>query len=375
MAALPGELIDTIALVRPARRVRERLARLPRRRGRHARRLAHGLRRSEDRLEQLRHVAELARPALRVLLGAFGDPGHAFPMHRARARLRRARARRGAADVGALAGRRRARGDDASPPRRSTRCSRRRAAAEALRGGERAPRRHAPLVREFAPGRRASRTSSRSAPALAAELEGVPVATLVPHVYPAPRPASRRTRSARGCRARALGRARCGGARTALCAAGSSAGARELNGRARAARPAAARPRCTAGISRSLALVGDVAAARVPAARGRPWMRVVGPLLWEPPGERGRAAARRRPGRARRAVDRAGRGGHAAARGARRAGARARARDRHVQRPAAPRGSRCRPTRCSSTGSPTRGRCPAATSWSATAGTGRSCAR
>ena len=31
-----------------------------------------------------------------------------------------------------------------------------------------------------------SRTSSRAAPALAAELEGVPVATLIPHVLPGP---------------------------------------------------------------------------------------------------------------------------------------------------------------------------------------------
>ena len=45
------------------------------------------------------------------------------------------------------------------------------------------------------------------APALAAELEGVPVATLVPHLYPVGAPGSRRTRSARGCRAPRAGRA------------------------------------------------------------------------------------------------------------------------------------------------------------------------
>ena len=44
-AALPDELIDTVSLVGPADDVRERLARLPRRRRRHAGRHADGVRR------------------------------------------------------------------------------------------------------------------------------------------------------------------------------------------------------------------------------------------------------------------------------------------------------------------------------------------
>ncbi len=47
----------------------------------------------------------------RILLGAFGDPGHAFPMIALGRALVRSRARGDAADVAALAGARRARGD------------------------------------------------------------------------------------------------------------------------------------------------------------------------------------------------------------------------------------------------------------------------
>ena len=91
-----------------------------------------------------------------------------------------------------------------------------------------------------------------------------------------------------------------------------------------------------------------------------------------------RAAAGRRAARAGRAVDGAGRRAPAAARGARRASADmagARAGDVEPARagPAA-RDVRAR-TRGSSSGSATRARCRAATSSSATAGTGRSCAR
>ena len=84
-------------------------------------------------------VAELAEDVeLRVLLGAFGDPGHAFPI----IALGRALHARGhdvvRRDVDALAGRRRGARACASRRRRSTTCSRPRAAAEALRGGRRA---------------------------------------------------------------------------------------------------------------------------------------------------------------------------------------------------------------------------------------------
>ncbi len=73
-------------------------------------------------------------PRLRLLLGAFGDPGHAFPMLALGRAPRRARARRRAADVGALAGRRRARGRALRARARVPRLPHARAAAQALRG-------------------------------------------------------------------------------------------------------------------------------------------------------------------------------------------------------------------------------------------------
>ncbi len=63
------------------------------------------------------------------------------------------------------------------------------------------------------------------APALAGELEGVPVATLIPHLDPRARPASRRTRSAPACRAPAPAGG-CGRRRTASSRSASSAAAR-----------------------------------------------------------------------------------------------------------------------------------------------------
>ena len=170
------------------------------------------------------------------------------------------------------------------------------------------------------------------------------------------RPASRPTRSARGCRARAPGAwlwRRFDG----VVARGLEQGRREYND-CRARLGLAPLPGVHTGLSRALTLVGDAAAARVPAplgavaARRRP--AAVGAAR-----RARRAAAGRRPGRARRAVDRAGPRARAAARGARRARARAGARDRHLQRPRArPAGRGARPTPCSCRGSPTRARCP-----------------
>ena len=118
-----------------------------------------------------------------------------------------------------------------------------------------------------------------------------------------------------------------------MVAKGLEQGRREYND-CRARLGLAPLPGVHTGLSRALTLVGTLPQLEYP-RRWEPWLRVVGPLLWEPPGELRRAAARRRARRARGAVDRAGPGAPHAARGARRAGGRARARDRHVQRPRA----------------------------------------
>ena len=106
------------------------------------------------------------------------------------------------------------------------------------------------------------------APALAAELEGVPLATLVPHFYPptAARPAAVRPRRDAGRADRSGGR--CGGRSRAPRHVGVERGRRELNEtRRRVGLPALERP--YGGISQDLCIVGHVPAARVPAPVAR----------------------------------------------------------------------------------------------------------
>jgi UDP:flavonoid glycosyltransferase YjiC (YdhE family) len=118
------------------------------------------------------------------------------------------------------------------------------------------------------------------APALAAELEGVPAATLVPHVFPAGAPGAppyalgaRLPRTAAG---RALWRRMAGPVETGL-----RRGRRELNGtRTRLGLPPVAR--LHGGLSPELVLVGTFPQLEYP----RDWpasVEVVGPLTWEPP--------------------------------------------------------------------------------------------
>ena len=145
-----------------------------------------------------------------------------------------------------------------------------------------ARRSRAPLVRAFAPDVVVADILTL-APALAAELEGVPCATLIPHVDP--RGAAglaalldRRAAAAHAARAR-----RCGARSTRSSRAGSSRAASSSTRRARAARPAAAATTSTAG---SRASWRSSRRSRSSSTRARwpsPATHVVGPLLWEPP--------------------------------------------------------------------------------------------
>ena len=128
------------------------------------------------------------------------------------------------------------------------------------------------------------------APALAAELEGVPVATLVPHVHPDLPPGlppySIGARLPAHPRGRALWRAD-------RPARGDRprAGPARVQRVPRPARAAAAAVRA----HRAVALADDgrhAARSSSTRASGRPWLRVVGPLMWEPPAD---AASTRRP--------------------------------------------------------------------------------
>jgi MGT family glycosyltransferase len=238
-----------------------------------------------------------AGPPRRVLLGAFGDPGHAFPM----IALGRALAARGH-DVTLQTWRRwqrdvQAEGLRFAPAPEYTVFPSGRAGSVSLNFYEavvRATTDTLPLVRELAPDVVVADILTL-APALAAEIEHRPCATLIPHVHPygqrhfpiyslgarMPRTAAGRTLWRQAQRAVDSGLER---------------GRRELN-RTRAQLRLPALDHVHGGISRQLALVATFPQLEYPrsclACDGAPVDRraggwdanthVVGPLMWEPP--------------------------------------------------------------------------------------------
>ena len=121
------------------------------------------------------------------------------------------------------------------------------------------------------------------APALAAELEGIPCATLIPHVLPQGEPGlpiySLGARLPRTAAGRAFWR-RAG----RPVDHGLQRGRRELNDvRVRLGLPALAHTH--GGTSRELALVATFPQLEYPRHAWPPWAHVVGPLMWEPPAE------------------------------------------------------------------------------------------
>ncbi len=122
------------------------------------------------------------------------------------------------------------------------------------------------------------------APALAGELAGVPVATLVPHVDPRTEPGwPAYSIGARLPRTRA-GRAFWAAVDRRVVRGGLEQGRRELDEtRARLGLPPSGRVH--GGISLELALVATLPVLEYPRARPLPGAHVVGPLLWEPPGQ------------------------------------------------------------------------------------------
>jgi UDP:flavonoid glycosyltransferase YjiC (YdhE family) len=213
------------------------------------------------------------------LLGAFGDPGHAFPM----IALGRALAARGHevalqtwsrwSEHVEAAGMR-----FAAAPEYQVFPTRERPLKPYV-AAVRAAAETRPLVAEMRPDAVVADILTL-APALAAELEGVPCATLIPHVYPHGEPdfpiyslGARMPRTAGG---RWMWRR----AQHAVLR-GLERGRRELNEtRQRLGLPALAHVH--GGISRQLALVGTFPQLEYP----RVWpehVHVVGPLMWEPP--------------------------------------------------------------------------------------------
>jgi UDP:flavonoid glycosyltransferase YjiC (YdhE family) len=216
---------------------------------------------------------------MRALLGAFGDPGHAFPM----IALGRALAARGH-DVTLQTWRRwqahvEAEGLRFAPAPEYQVFPSGPEPLDFYEAAVQATRDTLPLVREREPDVVVADILTL-APALAAELEGRPWATLIPHVYPSGEPqfpiyslGARLPRSAAG---RALWRA----AQRPI-ARGLELGRVELN-RARAQLGLEPLAHVHGGISRQLALVATFPQLEYP----RSWpahAHVVGPLMWEPP--------------------------------------------------------------------------------------------
>jgi UDP:flavonoid glycosyltransferase YjiC (YdhE family) len=216
----------------------------------------------------------------RILLGAFGDPGHAFPVlalgealvarghHVAVQTWERWRAPAEAAGMTFL----RAPEYPVWPGTGS--------ALTPYAAAVRAARETVPAAR----GTGAEVVVSdilTLAPALAGELCGLPVATLTPHLHPWHAPGH--PPFAFGAR---LPRTRAGAAlwRTTdpLVARGLDRGRDEYND-ARAQLGLPPRPGHHTALSRSLTLVATLPHLEYPRA-WPDWVRVVGPLLWEPPG-------------------------------------------------------------------------------------------
>ena len=224
-------------------------------------------------------TAFTATRQLRVFLGAFGDPGHAFPML-------------------ALGSRLAARGHDVTLE------TWQRWREHVQAGGmrfvaapeypvfptlERPLQPYEAVVRATAETRPAVAEARADvvvhdiltlAPALAGELEGVPVATLIPHVYPAGAPGfppyafgARLPRTAVG---RGLWRAF-----DRPLEAGLRRGRTELN-ETRAKLGLAPVARLHGGLSQQLCMVGTFPQLEYPRS-WPPEVRLVGPLMWEPP--------------------------------------------------------------------------------------------
>ena len=226
-------------------------------------------------------AADTAVPPLRVYLGAFGDPGHAFPMLALGEALvarghsvalqtwRRWREPTEAAGI-----------EFAAAPEYQVFPTRGQA-LKPYQAAVHAARETVPSVRAFAPDIAVSDILT-PAPALAAELCGVPVATLVPHLHPWSAPGF--PPYSFGAR---LPRTRAGAwmwrRLDGVTAKGLELGRSEYNG-CRARLGLAPLPWLHTGLSRALTLIGTLPQLEYP-RRWERWLRVVGPLLWEPPGE------------------------------------------------------------------------------------------
>lgn len=217
----------------------------------------------------------------RILLGAFGDPGHAFPMMA----LGRALVARGHEVVFETWGRWEehveAEGMRFVPAAQYQVFPTPDRPLKPYQAVLRAARALRPMVAEVAPDALVADILTL-APALAGEAEGVPVATLIPHVDPRGGPSFPPYSLGARLPRTAVGR-RLWGALEAPLQGGLRRGREELNG-TRERLGVAPLDRVHGGISADLCLVGTFPQLEYP----RPWpagTHVPGPLFWEPPYE------------------------------------------------------------------------------------------
>ena len=219
----------------------------------------------------------------RILLGAFGDPGHAFPVIALGSEL----ARRGH-DVSLQtwdrwSGHVEAQGMTfVRAPEYHVFPTRERP-LKPYEAVVKAAQAALPLVEELRPACVMADILTL-APALAGEMAGVPVGTVVPHVDPRPSagfpPYSMGARLPRT----AFGRALWSHTTGRIIAKGLEQGRRELNGTRRRL-GLAPHDHVHNGLSRDLCLIGTLPHLEYPRWVPEPNTHVVGPLLWEPPGE------------------------------------------------------------------------------------------
>jgi UDP:flavonoid glycosyltransferase YjiC (YdhE family) len=216
---------------------------------------------------------------LRLLLGAFGDPGHAFPMLALGERL----VTRGHDVVLQTWAKWReyveAGGMRYAPAGEYQVFPTRNKPLKPYAAVVRAAREMAPLVDSVAPDVVVADILTL-APALAGEVAGVPVATVIPHVYPVGAPGFPPYALGARLPRTVLGRAGWNALRGPV-GSGERRGRDELNEtRRRLGLPP--QERVHGGLSDRLVLVGTYPQLEYP-REWRPHVHVVGPLLWEPP--------------------------------------------------------------------------------------------
>jgi UDP:flavonoid glycosyltransferase YjiC (YdhE family) len=219
---------------------------------------------------------------LRLLLGAFGDPGHAFPL----IALGNALVARGHEVVLQTWSRWepdvRAAGMAFEPAPEYHVFPTRERPLKPYEAVVRATRQTRPLVAELRPHAVVADILTL-APALAAELEGVPVASVIPHTDPRMAPGWPPYSIGARLPRTPVGR-RMWSATSRLTNAGLEHGRRELN-ETRRRLGLGPLDRVHGGISEALALVATFPALEYPRMVALPATHVVGPLLWEPPAE------------------------------------------------------------------------------------------